>query len=48
MDISDRLRQEALIVTHPRHKQVLLDALDEIERLRADVLGGERDDRKRK
>lgn len=34
-DVTDRVRQEALLVTHPRHRQVLLEALDEIERLRA-------------
>ena len=33
-EIVDRIRKEALIVTHPRHRQVLLDALDEIEGLR--------------
>lgn len=38
-DITNRIRKEAALVTHPKHKQVLLDALAEIERLRAAAVG---------
>jgi chromosome segregation ATPase len=34
MGATDRIRQEAMVVTHPRYKQTLRDALDEIIRLR--------------
>jgi hypothetical protein len=29
-DLLDALKQKAMLVTHPRHKRVLLDAIDEI------------------
>jgi hypothetical protein len=33
-DLLDALKQEALLVTHPRHKRVLRDAIDEIRLVR--------------